>query len=209
MKLVAFANILFIKVTFEVSQKLISELNDDLSLKTSVILVTRVVHTFTFPLSASPCMVELSTTVYIVPDIDAVSPTEALGHLHVPFSKYIDVVEAGFTTTVLVTVAVLLAASATLYTSVYVPTVEVSTVPVTVIELVISPSVSSVAVAPGSVHESPKVSCIVDDPFRLIVGGVVFAFVVELAAMVNSPEIVTDEVAATIGAASCGVAGKL
>ena len=48
-----------------------------------------------------------------------------------------------------------------------------STVPLTVIELVISPSVSSVAVAPGSVHESPTVSCIVDDPFKVITGGVV------------------------------------
>jgi len=154
-------------------------------------------------------MVELSTAVYVVPEIVAVSPTVASGHLHVPFSKYIDVVEAGFTTTVLVTEAVLLAASATLYMSVYVPTVEVSTVPLTVIELVISPSVSSVAVAPGSAHVSPSVKLIVEDPLRLIVGGVVFVFVVELAAMVNSPEIVTDEVAATIGAASCGVAGKL
>ena len=68
------------KVTFEVSQKLISELNEDLSLNTSVILVTRVVHKFTLPLSTSPWMVELSRMF-------PVSPTEAFGHLHVPFSK--------------------------------------------------------------------------------------------------------------------------
>ena len=74
--------------------------------------------------------------------------------------------------------AKLLAASDTLYTSVYVPTVEVSTVPLTVIELVIFPSVSSVAVAPGSVHESPTVSCIVDDPLRVITGGVLSVVVV-------------------------------
>ena len=60
----------------------------------------------------------------------------------------------------------LLAASATLYTSVYVPIVEVSTVPLTVIELDKSPSVSSVAV-PGSAHVSPTLSCTVDDPLKL------------------------------------------
>ena len=39
-----------------------------------------------------------------------------------------------------------------------------------------SPSVSSVAVAPGSVQVSPTLSCIVDDPLRVITGGVMSAF---------------------------------
>ena len=74
-------------VTLDVSQKLMLELNSDLPLKRSVISVTKDVHKKTFPLSTSLWIVELSTTVYVVPEIVAVSPTVALGHLHVSFSK--------------------------------------------------------------------------------------------------------------------------
>ena len=37
----------------------------------------------------------------------------------------------------------------------------------------ISPSTSSVAVAPGSVHVSPTDNSMVEGPFRLIIGGVI------------------------------------
>ena len=78
-------------VTDEVSQKLISELNEVLSLNSSLIFVTSVVHKFTFPFAICPAMVELLTTVYVVPLIVAVSPTDALAQLHVPLlSKEIE-----------------------------------------------------------------------------------------------------------------------
>jgi hypothetical protein len=81
--------------TFDVSQKLISELKE-LSLKKLVggsvstppsIAVTSVVQRLTFPFAICAAIVELFTTVYKVPLIVAVSPTLAFGHLHVPFSK--------------------------------------------------------------------------------------------------------------------------
>ena len=50
-------------------------------------LVTCVVQRFTFPLLTWSSIVELSTTVYNMPDILTVSPTEASGHLQIPFSK--------------------------------------------------------------------------------------------------------------------------
>ena len=52
------------------------------------------------------------------------------------------------------------------------PTLEASTLPVTEIELVRSPSKSSVAVAPGSVQFSPIFNCMVDEPLSVIIGGV-------------------------------------
>tara|TARA_B110000114_G_scaffold150682_1_gene161645 strand:- start:150 stop:452 length:303 start_codon:yes stop_codon:yes gene_type:complete len=73
------------------SQKEISELNEVLSLNSPLITVTKVVHKFTFPLAICPAIVELSTTVYVVPFITAVSPTLALAQLHVPLlSKEIE-----------------------------------------------------------------------------------------------------------------------
>ena len=60
-----------------------------------------------------------------------------------------------FIITVLVTEAELPAVSETEYSIVYVPAKEVLTVPEEVIEEVIFPSTSSVAVAPGSVNVAP------------------------------------------------------
>ena len=60
-----------------------------------------------------------------------------------------------FITTILVTEAELPSLSETEYTIVYVPANEVSTEPAAVIEEVIFPSTSSVAVAPGSVNVAP------------------------------------------------------
>ena len=71
------------------SQKLISELNEVLLKKSSVISVTKVVHRLTLPFAISPAIVELSTAVYVTPLITSVSPTVACGHLQVLFSKYI------------------------------------------------------------------------------------------------------------------------
>ena len=55
----------------------------------------------TLPFAISPAIVELSTAVYVTPPITAVSPTVALGHSHVPFTKEIepvdDVVELALT----------------------------------------------------------------------------------------------------------------
>ena len=52
-------------VTFEVSQKLMSELNEFLFANKLLILVTRsVVQRFTLPLLICEAIVELSTTVY-------------------------------------------------------------------------------------------------------------------------------------------------
>ena len=84
---VALINIESIVITFEVSQKFIFELKEIFSLKSSLILVTSVVHRLTFPFAICSDMVELSTTVYVIPSISAVSPTNPLGHLHVLFSK--------------------------------------------------------------------------------------------------------------------------
>ena len=75
----------------------------------------------------------------------------------------------------------------------YVPAVDVSTEPETDIELVKSPSTSSVAVAPGSVKVSPTVRLMVEEPVSVITGGVVSAvdeLVVELALTVIVPAIV-------------------
>ena len=58
-----------------------SELNEWILL----ILVTSVVQRFTLPLLICPAIVESLTTVYQF--ITAVSPADAFGHLHVPFSK--------------------------------------------------------------------------------------------------------------------------
>jgi hypothetical protein len=93
-------NIFLILVTLDVSQKLIPELKEELSLNSSFIPVTKVVHKLTLPFAISPAIVELSTAVYVTPPITAVSPTIALGHSHVPFTKEIepvDVVELALT----------------------------------------------------------------------------------------------------------------
>ena len=88
---------------------------------------------------------------------------------------------------------------------------DVLTVPEIVIDAVRSPSTSSVAVAPGSVKVSPTVRLIVDEPTKVITGGVVSVvvdvlvvevLVVEVATTVNSPETVIDVVASCLGAAS-------
>ena len=50
-------------VTLEVSQKLISELNDVLSLNSSLILVTKVLQRLTLLFAICPAIVELSTAV--------------------------------------------------------------------------------------------------------------------------------------------------
>ena len=160
----AFSNILSILVTLEVSQKPISELKFALPENKFCILVTNVVHKLTLPLLAWPPIVELSTTVYVVPLITSVSPTVAPAQLHVPLlSKEID--EATLTLTVLWIEAVLPAASETEYVIVYTfgdwryTACEVASLfvlSIYVIAIVIaevrSPSKSSVAVAPRSVH---------------------------------------------------------
>ena len=58
---------------------------------------------------------------------------------------------SAFTITVLVTVALFFAASSTVYVILYVPYFEILTVPVVTILLLKSPSLLSVAVAPGSI----------------------------------------------------------
>ena len=60
--------------------------------------------------------------------------------------------------------------SKTLYTKLYVPAKEVSTVPEEVIEEVILLPIASVAVAPGSVKTSPTSRLIVEDPIGEITG---------------------------------------
>jgi|TARA_B110000902_G_scaffold105661_1_gene124981 hypothetical protein len=60
--------------------------------------------------------------------------------------------------------------SKTLYTILYVPAKEVSTVPEEVIEEVILLPIASVAVAPGSVKASPTSRLIVEDPIGEITG---------------------------------------
>ena len=50
-------------------------------------LVTSVVHKLKLPAEISPAIVESLTAVYVVPFMTAVSPADAFGHLHVPFSK--------------------------------------------------------------------------------------------------------------------------
>ena len=60
--------------------------------------------------------------------------------------------------------------SKTLYTKLYVPAKEVSTVPEEVIEEVILLPIASVAVAPGSVKASPTSRLIVEDPIGEITG---------------------------------------
>ena len=85
-------------VTLEVSQKLISILVifklpavippcNGPPLLLPDIFVTFVVQRFEFPFVSCVAKDELSTTVYKVPLMVAVSPTLALGHLQVPFSK--------------------------------------------------------------------------------------------------------------------------
>ena len=103
------------------------------------------------------------------------SPAVALGHLQVPFSKYMlsELEATALTITVIVNVVVLPAASSTEYVKVYVPTEEVSTAPEDVIEEVRSPSTSSVAVAPGSVKVSPTVRLMLEEPIMVIAGAVV------------------------------------
>ena len=64
-----------------------SELNEVLFKNKLNILVTSVVQRLTLPLLICEAIVESLTTVYVVPLIVAVSPADALGHLHVPFSK--------------------------------------------------------------------------------------------------------------------------
>ena len=70
----------------------------------------------------------------------------------------------------------------------YVPVLEVLTVPEVVIDDVIIPSTSSVAVAPGSIKVSPTVRLIDDSQVNIIIGGVLSGGV--LTAMV----LVTDAV---------------
>ena len=70
----------------------------------------------------------------------------------------------------------------------YVPVLEVLTVPEVVIDDVIIPSKSSVAVAPGSIKVSPTVRLIDDSQVNIIIGGVLSGGV--LTAMV----LVTDAV---------------
>ena len=82
-----FLNILLISVTLVVSQKPMSELNEVLPENKLLISVTFVVHRLTLSFAICPAIVELSTTVYVTPLITEVSPTVALGHLQVPFSK--------------------------------------------------------------------------------------------------------------------------
>ena len=79
---------------------------------------------------------------------------------------------------------------------------DVLTVPEVVIEEVIFPSTSSVAVAPGSVKVSPIVRLMVEEPVKVITGGVVSAveldvvevLVVDPATTVIVPPNVKDEV---------------
>ena len=80
---------------------------------------------------------------------------------------------SGLTITVLVVETELPAASETEYLVVYVPSVDVSTVPEEVIKEVMSPSILSVAVAPGSAKVSPTVRLMVEGLDKVIVGGVV------------------------------------
>ena len=79
----------------------------------------------------------------------------------------------------------------------YVPAVDVSTVPEVVIDEVRSPSTSSVAVAPGSVKVSPTVRLMVEEPVSVITGGIVSA--VGLSRIVNCPVMVTVVVASCLG----------
>ena len=94
-------------------------------------------------LAVAPGSVKLLPTVMVIDDA--------------PFNDIVGGVVSGggFTRTVLEIEVVLFALSDTLYSIVYVPAVEVSTVPEIVIEEVISPSTSSDAVAPGSVNVYP------------------------------------------------------
>src|SRR5699024_6343352 len=78
---------------------------------------------------------------------------------------------SGSTTwTVLVSVAVLPAASETVYTTSYVPASSVFTSPEISMPSVTSPSTSSSAVAPGSSYVSPTSNSIGFSPFRVISG---------------------------------------
>ena len=73
-------------LTLEVSQKPIFILNVFFWENSAYIVVTNVVHSLSLPLvNNSVAKVVLSTTVYKMPFIVRVSPTLALGHLHVPF----------------------------------------------------------------------------------------------------------------------------
>ena len=80
---------------------------------------------------------------------------------------------SGLTITVLIVETELPAASVTEYSMVYVPSVDVSTVPEEVIEEVMPPSILSSAIAPGSAKVSPTVRLMVEEPDKVIVGGVV------------------------------------
>jgi len=72
--------------------------------------------------------------------------------------------------------------SITEYTIVYVPAIEESAVPEVVIEEVISPSILSVAVAPGSVKAVPNSIVIVASPINDITGAIVSSTVMVLVA---------------------------
>ena len=79
-------------------------------------------------------------------------------------------VSFAFTVIVLFTVAVFPFEFLTEYVIVYFPALDVFTVPDIVILLVISPSLSSLAVAPCSVYVSPTFRFILASPFKVIVG---------------------------------------
>ena len=65
--------------------------------------------------------------------------------------------------------------SLTLYRTVYVPAVDVTTVELVTIFAVITPSTLSLAVAPASTYASPTVSVTEAEPISVITGGVVSA----------------------------------
>ena len=85
--MIAPSNVFCIVVTLDVSQKLIFELKVESFKNNSSISVTREIHRLKLSAATSVLKFALSTTVYTVPLIVAVSPTLALGHLHTPDSK--------------------------------------------------------------------------------------------------------------------------
>ena len=80
--------------------------------------------------------------------------------------------------------AVLSELSETLYVMEYVPATELLTEPLTSIEEVRSPSISSVAVAPGSVNVFPTKISIEEDPVSVITGGVVSGIITVIVPLV-------------------------
>ena len=94
-----------------------------------------------------------------------------------------------FITTILVTEVELPSLSETEYTIAYVPTKEVSTELAAVIEEVIFPSTSSVAVAPGSVNVAPRLRFIVEEPVNVITGAVVSGGMFIITVLVTEAEL--------------------